>query len=210
MLISGPNLEVKPQPTTQGPVVIQESRIQPTEDHQDCKEWLQRQDCVELSKIRPQAHVEWFVLHYRLQRLENLQWGLSASLPDEQNTFYAQFEASNTFHAEKLPVNCNSCALTITVPYVIRSFKTANTSKAPNLVSSNHVPATCGDSGSLISPKILTIFYKYPIESILTGCMNVWFGSCPLRECKALRRVVRAAELIIGNRLPALQDIFHT
>lgn len=140
MLISGPNLEVKPQPTTQGPVVIQESRIQPTEDRQDCKEWLQRQDCVELSKIRPQAHVEWFVLHYRLQRLENLQWGLSASLPDEQNTFYARFEASNTFHAEKLPVNCNNCALTITVPDVIRSFKTVNTSKAPDLVSSNHVP----------------------------------------------------------------------
>ena len=33
---------------------------------------------------------------------------------------------------------------------------------------------------------ILTNFYRCTIESILTGCITVWYGSCTDRDCKAL------------------------
>ncbi|MCI4388409.1 hypothetical protein PGIGA_G00085540 [Pangasianodon gigas] len=39
--------------------------------------------------------------------------------------------------------------------------------------------------------------------------MAVWCGSCSLFDRKAFQRVMRAAELITGNKLSALQDIFH-
>ena len=44
----------------------------------------------------------------------------------------------------------------------------------------------------------------------LTGCIKVWYGSCTDRDRNALRCVVRSAEFIIGRRLPALQDTYHT
>ncbi|KAK1787370.1 hypothetical protein P4O66_002724 [Electrophorus voltai] len=45
-----------------------------------------------------------------------------------------------------------------------------------------------------LPPDILTNFYGCTIESILTGC---------IADCKVLQRVVRTAESIIGNILPA-------
>ena len=57
---------------------------------------------------------------------------------------------------------------------------------------------------------ILTNFYRCTIESILTGCITVWYGSCTAKDRKALRSVVRTAEFIIGRELPALQDTYHT
>ena len=57
---------------------------------------------------------------------------------------------------------------------------------------------------------ILTNFYRCTIESILTGCITVWYGSCTVKDRKVLRSVVRSAEFIIGRELPALQDISHT
>lgn len=61
-----------------------------------------------------------------------------------------------------------------------------------------------------IPPQILTNIYRCSIKSILTGCLIVWYGSCAVSKRKALQRVVRAAEMIIGTKLPTLQDIFHT
>ncbi|XP_062859494.1 uncharacterized protein LOC134321621 [Trichomycterus rosablanca] len=61
-----------------------------------------------------------------------------------------------------------------------------------------------------LPPKILKNFYKCTIESLLTGCISVWYGNCSLHDRKALQRVVRAAEIIIGHKLPALQDIYRT
>ena len=57
---------------------------------------------------------------------------------------------------------------------------------------------------------ILTNFYRCTIESILTGCITVWYGSCTAKDRKALRSVVRSAEFIISRELPALQDNYHT
>ena len=60
-----------------------------------------------------------------------------------------------------------------------------------------------------VSPSILRTFYSSAVESVLTGCISAWFGSCTLRDRTALQRVVRSAERTIGGPLPALEDI-HT
>ncbi|KAI4875852.1 hypothetical protein NFI96_001584, partial [Prochilodus magdalenae] len=57
--------------------------------------------------------------------------GLSSSLPDELNAHYARFEANNTSSATKLPVDQESCAPSISVSEVFRSFKAVNPRKAP-------------------------------------------------------------------------------
>ncbi|KAL7891136.1 hypothetical protein AOLI_G00006120 [Acnodon oligacanthus] len=61
-----------------------------------------------------------------------------------------------------------------------------------------------------LPPQILTNFYRCTIESILTGCITVWYSSCTACDHKALRGVVRTAEAVIGNKLPALQDIYQS
>ncbi|KAI4904962.1 hypothetical protein NFI96_002249 [Prochilodus magdalenae] len=61
-----------------------------------------------------------------------------------------------------------------------------------------------------LPPDILTNFYRCTIESILTACITVWYGSCTACDRKALKRVVRTAESIIGSKLPDLQDIYRS
>jgi len=48
-------------------------------------------------------------------------------------------------------------------------------------------------------------FYRCTIESILSGCITVWFSSCSAPDRKALQSGVKTAEHIIGCHLPALQ-----
>ncbi|KAL2089350.1 hypothetical protein ACEWY4_014038 [Coilia grayii] len=57
---------------------------------------------------------------------------------------------------------------------------------------------------------IMSNFYRGIIESILTSCITVWYGTCTVSCRKKLHRVVRATERIMGVSLPSLQDIFHT
>uniref|UniRef100_A0A669EKF5 Reverse transcriptase domain-containing protein n=1 Tax=Oreochromis niloticus TaxID=8128 RepID=A0A669EKF5_ORENI len=59
------------------------------------------------------------------------------------------------------------------------------------------------------SGHILRTFYRCAIESILTGCITTWYGNSTAYNCKALQRVVRCAERIIGGELPSLQDIYR-
>ncbi|XP_064842981.1 uncharacterized protein LOC135554550 [Oncorhynchus masou masou] len=61
-----------------------------------------------------------------------------------------------------------------------------------------------------LSPKALTNFYRGTIESILAGCITAWYGNCSALNRKALQRVVRSAQGIIGGKLPALQDTYTT
>ncbi|KAI4871720.1 hypothetical protein NFI96_009883, partial [Prochilodus magdalenae] len=56
-----------------------------------------------------------------------------------------------------------------------------------------------------LPPDILTNFYRCTIESI-----PVWYGSCTAYNRKALKRVVRTAESIIGSKLPDLQDVYQS
>ena len=44
-----------------------------------------------------------------------------------------------------------------------------------------------------MSPQILKKFYSCTIESILTGCINAWYGNCSASDRKALQRVARMA-----------------
>ncbi len=59
-----------------------------------------------------------------------------------------------------------------------------------------------------VSPAILKTFYSGAIESVLTQCISVWYGSALNQDCKALQRVVRLAERISGSALPSLQNIY--
>ena len=55
-----------------------------------------------------------------------------------------------------------------------------------------------------LSPAILVNFYNCVIESILTNCVTVWYGSCSVAAHKELQRVVKTAQHIIGTPLPAI------
>ena len=50
--------------------------------------------------------------------------------------------------------------------------------------------------------------YSCPIVSILTGCINAWYGNCSASDRRALQRVVRTAQYITGAKLPAIQDLY--
>ncbi len=50
--------------------------------------------------------------------------------------------------------------------------------------------------------------YTCTVESILTGCITVWFGNSTAGNRKALQRVVRTARHIVEGELPSLQDIY--
>ncbi|KAI4871670.1 hypothetical protein NFI96_009023 [Prochilodus magdalenae] len=49
-----------------------------------------------------------------------------------------------------------------------------------------------------MDPRILRTFYTCTVESILTGSITTWYGSCTAIERKALQRVVRTAQYITG------------
>ena len=61
-----------------------------------------------------------------------------------------------------------------------------------------------------LSTKGLVNFYRCIIESVLTGCITVWYGSTTVQDCSKLQRTVRAAERIIGTVLPSLNSIYTT
>ena len=59
-----------------------------------------------------------------------------------------------------------------------------------------------------MGPQILIRFYSCTIESILTGCITVWYGNCSASDRKSLQRVVRTAQYITEAKLPAIQDLY--
>ena len=59
-----------------------------------------------------------------------------------------------------------------------------------------------------MGPEILKRFYSCNIESILTGCITARYGNCLASDRKALQRVVRTAQYITGEKLPAIQDLY--
>uniref|UniRef100_A0A8C5BDP5 Alkylated DNA repair protein AlkB homologue 8 N-terminal domain-containing protein n=1 Tax=Gadus morhua TaxID=8049 RepID=A0A8C5BDP5_GADMO len=61
-----------------------------------------------------------------------------------------------------------------------------------------------------MSSKTLTNFYRCTIESILSGCITAWYGSCSAADRKALQRVVKTAERITGSHLPSVQGIYNS
>jgi len=66
-----------------------------------------------------------------------------------------------------------------------------------------------GDSRSLACLQKPSLTYKCTIESILSGCITPWLGSCSAADARDAR-VVKTAECIIGCQLPAVQSMYHT
>ena len=61
-----------------------------------------------------------------------------------------------------------------------------------------------------LSPQILVNFYRCTIESILTNCISVWYGSCSVADRKTLQRVVKTAQLVPHSppsRLSSAKDV---
>ncbi|XP_048873616.1 uncharacterized protein LOC125745137 [Brienomyrus brachyistius] len=58
-----------------------------------------------------------------------------------------------------------------------------------------------------LSADILGNFYRCAIESILTNCISAWYGNCTVTDRKALQRVVKTAQRIIGTPIPAIEDV---
>ncbi|XP_072771052.1 uncharacterized protein [Nerophis lumbriciformis] len=59
-----------------------------------------------------------------------------------------------------------------------------------------------------LKPDLLLTFYRSSIESLLTYCITVWYGSCTAADRERLQRVVKTAQKIIGRPLPSLTDIY--
>ncbi|KAK3514683.1 hypothetical protein QTP70_021767, partial [Hemibagrus guttatus] len=51
-------------------------------------------------------------------------------------------------------------------------------------------------------PLILTMIYRWTIESTLSNCITAWFRNCTISYLKTLLRIVWTAEKIIGVSLP--------
>lgn len=60
-----------------------------------------------------------------------------------------------------------------------------------------------------MAPKILSNFYSCIIESVLTNCITVWYGSSTVRDRKRLQRVIKTASKITRTPQPSLQSIYH-
>ena len=60
-----------------------------------------------------------------------------------------------------------------------------------------------------MAPKILSNFYSCIIESVLTTCITVWYGSSTVWDHKRLQRVVKTASKITRTPQPSLQSIYH-
>ncbi|KAI4872511.1 hypothetical protein NFI96_008269 [Prochilodus magdalenae] len=56
--------------------------------------------------------------------------------------------------------------------------------------------------------QLLCNFYRSTVESILTSCITVWYGSPTSVEHKVLQRVVKTAQHITVSTLPPIQDIY--
>ncbi|KAI4882201.1 hypothetical protein NFI96_003940, partial [Prochilodus magdalenae] len=56
--------------------------------------------------------------------------------------------------------------------------------------------------------QLLCNFYRSTVESILTSCITVWYGSATSAERKALQRVVKTAQHFTASTLPPIQDIY--
>ncbi|KAK0143197.1 hypothetical protein N1851_018690 [Merluccius polli] len=59
-----------------------------------------------------------------------------------------------------------------------------------------------------LNSNLLLTFYRSSIESLLTYCITVWYGSCTVADRERLQRVVKAAQKIIGCPLHSLMDIY--
>jgi gmma-aminobutyric acid receptor subunit gamma len=60
----------------------------------------------------------------------------------------------------------------------------------------------------VMGPQIVKRLNSCTIESILTGYIAAWYGTCSAYDHKALQRVVCSGQYITGAKLPAIQDLY--
>ncbi len=61
-----------------------------------------------------------------------------------------------------------------------------------------------------LNVKLLEIFYRSAVESLLTYCIAVWYCSCTEAERKGIQRIINTAQKIIGCPLPALKQLYNS
>ena len=59
-----------------------------------------------------------------------------------------------------------------------------------------------------VNDRILVLFYRATIESVLSFSISVWYGNATLEDKRLVNSVVRAAEKIIGCTLPTIDEIY--
>ncbi|KAK0138091.1 putative RNA-directed DNA polymerase from transposon BS [Merluccius polli] len=60
-----------------------------------------------------------------------------------------------------------------------------------------------------LNSNLLLTYYCSSIESLLTYCITVWYGSCTVADRERLQRVVKAAQKIIGSPFPLTDGHLH-
>lgn len=58
-----------------------------------------------------------------------------------------------------------------------------------------------------LEKKLLVMFHRATVESILTYCITVWYSGCTAADRRALQRAVNTAQKITGCSLPSLDTI---
>lgn len=58
--------------------------------------------------------------------------------------------------------------------------------------------------------QLTTAFYRRTTESILTGCITVWFGNLIVQDHRLLHKTLKTAAKITGMELPQLYNICTT
>ena len=59
-----------------------------------------------------------------------------------------------------------------------------------------------------MSATTLTNFYRCTIESILSGCITAWYGSCSAQDRKKLHKVVNVVQSITQTSLPSIDSVY--
>ncbi|KAI3352418.1 hypothetical protein L3Q82_005377 [Scortum barcoo] len=156
---SVPNLKHGQTPTTQ---VIWRSTGSPGtrsgESHQQRKETVQGQSGVSLQGLQHQEHVGWIKNSYG-RKISSAEV-MSASLPDELNTFYARFESTSPA-GEVQKAQEDHCPPVISRADVCRTLKRINTRKAPG--PDDGIP---GPSSQALTSTIMKCFERSTEDAI--------------------------------------------
>ena len=57
-----------------------------------------------------------------------------------------------------------------------------------------------------MSATTLTNFYRCTIESILSGCIIAWYGSCSAQDRKELQKAMNVTQSITQTSLPSIDS----
>eukprot|EP00061_Rhincodon_typus_P003531 g20306.t1 len=111
---------------------------------------------------------------------------------------------------EHLPINIKG-----TEVERVKSIKFLRVTITDNLTWTSHVDATVKKAQQRLfffrwlgkfsmSITSLNNFYRYTIESILSGCITAWYGNSSAQERKKLQKVVCTAQTITEANLPPM------